>query len=212
MRHVCFLSFCLLCLNAPAMADTYDQERAMYERSPTRCVEKTKQSAAEHGLRRYHDWKQAVDSGITPPEGAFGEAGQAFEYLYKQVGCRDALMVYRYGNLLRHNKDYDTAIELMQSSLDGVREHYPSLEATVEGALGRACVAAGLRHDAIEHYRRVLMLDPDDAGVHLNLANQLYHDGQLQLARRYTERAIALPLSDYGRSVADDLLAKTGSD
>ena len=185
------------------------REFISYLRSPTVCKGGEQEQAAQVAIGRWHEWKYATDYGQEPPGKAFGDAGQAFAYLYNELQCRDGLMMYRYGNMLRHNESYESAISVMEASLPGIREHYPGVEKTVESSLGQACVAAGRHDDAIEHYRRVLQLDPQDAGNRLNLANQLFHQGDTAGAREQAEKALELPLSEYGQTVAVDLIKKT---
>ena len=97
----------------------------------------------------------------------------------------------------------------MEASLPGIRENYPGVEKTVESSLGQACVSAGRHDDAIAHYRRVLQLDPQNAGNRLNLANQLFHQGDKAGAREHAEKALEFPLSEHGQRVAVELIQKT---
>jgi len=201
-----------------AVAAGIDEGLSEYQRyltSETRCSGEEAELAAKVGFSRYHDWKSHRDRGVAAPLNSFAESGQAFEYLYKELTCRDPLVAYRYGNLLRHNKKLESAVEIMESSLPGIRDHYPDLEWVVSGSLGQAYVPLGKQDEAIAHYFNVVRLNPRDAGTRLNLAHQLYYRGDYADSRRHVEKARALNLSQYGEEVADSLLTKlddTGGD
>lgn len=184
-------------------------EYLAYLRSPSRCKGGEADHAAQAGIGRWHEWKYAIDHGQEPPAKAFADAGLAFAHLYNELRCRDGLMVYRYGNLLRLNESYESGIRILESSLERIRANYPGLEKTVESTLGQACVAAGRHDDAIKHYRRVLELDLHDGGARLDLANQLFHQGDKAGAREQAEKALEEPLSEHGQQIAVELIKKT---
>ena len=187
-------SLLALLMSVPAAAQddlrtVASQEFLIYLRSPSMCKGEEAERAAQIAIGRWHEWKFATDRSQEPPAKAFADAGQAFAHLYNELRCRDGLMMYRYGNLLRLNESFESAIRIMEASIPGIREHYPGGEKTVESSLGQACVSAGRHDDAIAHYRRVLQLDPQDAGNRFNLANQLFHKGDLVGAREQGVRS-----------------------
>ena len=159
-------------------------------------------------FKKYHAWKQARDHGRKAPKGAFRDAGQAFEYLVRS-GCTDGLVLYRYGNLLRHDRRCDEAIRIIRQSLFDLSENYPSYLATAYHVLGYCSTKSEHYDDAIKYYRLAIQHDPDDVDSRINLATRLYWNKQYDPASEaanYVLQARTPKVSRWGLGQCHNLL------
>lgn len=187
---------------------TPQAEWTAYLKSPTKCKGAYADDAMKVALSSFNEWRQAYNSHKTPPANAFRDAGQSLKYLYSDLQCRDGLVAYRYGNILRLNNKPADGIRVMKSALQDIQKYYPGHLRFTLSSLGQASVTLGLAEDAITYYKAVLQVAPSDSNSRLNLANQLFYQKRYLEAREEIAMAQKYGLSDYGKEVAQKLLNK----
>ena len=177
-------------------------EYALYRQAGARCGPALDEPVRV-GFERWAAWSNSKEKG------AFRDAGMTFEHLYKS-GCRDGLVVYRYGNLMRLKDRCEQAIAMIGSSLPDLEAQYGDRELNYAHAgIAQCSTSLGRHDDAIRHYRMALEHDANDVNSMLNLATRYYWKKDCGNATAMIARAEAnRNLNSYGRKVADDLRTK----
>ncbi|GEM_PF-2417993 len=183
-------------------------EFELYTSAGARCSAEHGQQAAKVAFEKYQVWKRARDQGRKAPPGAFRDAGQAFDYLVRS-GCKDGLVLYRYGNLLRHKRQYDKAIKVIEQSLPDLSENYSSHLSSAYYVLGYCSTKTEHYDDAIKYYRLSIQHDPEEVDSRINLATRLYWKGrhdQAAEAANYVLQSKTLKVSRWGLGQCHNLL------
>jgi len=139
-------------------------------------------------------------------------SANAFKYAYNK-GCRDGLLVYRYGNVERLLKHAKKSISLLKSALPDLKQNYTNrLVNNAYFGLGDSYTQIGNHQAAANNYRQALAYKPDDVEAMLNLAHNLILVGKPGQAKKWIMKAkISGHLSPYGHKVAQTLLKKINS-
>lgn len=173
----CLIVMILLCSGVQARGE-YD----LYLKAGARCKGPHAEQAARVAFEKYAQWKEAYDQRLkSPPGGAFQDAAQAFEYLVKN-GCNDGLILYRFGNILRHNNKCEEAIKYIKMGIDDLQEHYPNYMNPAYFALAYCSTNLGKYDDSIRYYNEAIKHDPNDVNSRINLCRRYYWDGQKEKA------------------------------
>jgi len=189
-----------------------NNEYALYQEQGSRCGE-TNDYIVKEALENYDQWKKARDNGYQAPPNTFRTAGQQFEYLQKN-GCRDGLILYRFGNILRHNHKYDRAISILLTSIDDLKVNYPSYVSWAYYSLGMCSTSIKQFDNAIKYYRQAINHDPNDIDSHINLAHRLYYKEDFTEALEqcnYILKNFSGSISSYGKNICKDIIRKIES-
>ena len=193
-----FLLVILTCSTGQAN-DEYD----LYLKAGARCKGTHAVQAAKVAFEKYAQWKEARDKGGDPPPGAFQDAGQAFGYLVKN-GCKDGLILYRYGNMLRHHHECEKAIANIKRSIEDVEKHYPTYMNFVYFAMAYCSTNLRRYEDAIRYYKQAIEYDPRDVNSRINLCRRYYWNGQRREAyeaAKYVLEKLGDQTSPYGKGI-----------
>jgi len=190
-----------------------NNEYALYKNQGSRCTS-TEQGIVLQAFNNYNQWKNARDTGRKSPKGLFKTIGQQFSYIYNN-GCNDGLIIYRYGNLLRHNKMCNKAIPLIKESLDDLKNNYPSYLSTAYYVLG-FCTANLERYaDSIKFYEKSIQFDPNNVDSNINLAYRYYWGGQKNNAQKrchYVLNTLSTKTSQNGKNKCIKLIEMIKTD
>jgi tetratricopeptide (TPR) repeat protein len=198
-----FIALLLFCSGDHARGE-YD----LYLKAGARCKGAHAKRAARVAFEKYANWKEAYDEGLDPPPRAFQDAGQAFQYLVKN-GCKDGLILYRYGNLLRHNKKCKKAIEYITMGIDDLRENYPGYMNPAYYAMAYCSTNLGNYDDSIRYYNEAIKHDPNDVNSRINLCRRYYWAGQKEKAYEaatYVLEKMKDQTSSFGKGICFNTL------
>ncbi len=207
MKSRLFISLVLMLLvkvSVAAPSKNASQEIKAYMNSPTKCSVKHGDKAAKVAFERYHDWSRADALRIKPPKNAFRDAGQAFEYLYKS-GCKDALIIYRFANILRLKKRYSESLDMMKSGLLGMQQNYPQYLTRQYVFMADAAEKMGDFKQAVNYYEKALKEKNNDSSFHINYANALSRAGMFKQSEEHIKKALVLGVSQYGKGVINNI-------
>lgn len=186
-----------------------NSEYSLYQSQGSRCGEKNDYIVKE-ALRNYEQWKTARENGYKAPPKTFRTAGQQFEYLYKN-GCDDGLVLYRYGNMMRHNKKCNISISILLESIKDLKINYPSYMSSAYYVLGMCSTTMEKYDDSIEYYRKAIQYNPDEVDSHINLAHRLYYKGSINEALEkcnYVLHNLSELTSQYGKNRCKGIIDK----
>lgn len=189
-----------------------NDEYSLYQNQGSRCGEKNDYIVKE-ALQNYDQWKTARENGYKAPPKTFRTAGQQFEYLYKN-DCDDGLVLYRYGNMMRHNKKCIKSISILLESIKDLKTNYPSYISTAYYALGMCSTTMEKYDDSIKYYRKAIQYNPDDVNSHINLAHRLYYKGSVEESLEqcnYVLHNLSELTSQYGKNICKGIIDKIKS-
>ncbi|MDT0498681.1 hypothetical protein RM530_15130 [Algiphilus sp. W345] len=186
-------------LTVPSLAS----ERILYARFDP-CEGAHAAQAVEVGFTHFHVWHDAVELGLKPPKHAFRDAGEAFRYLYEQLGCRNPMVVYAHARVLRIRQDWDALIPVIHPVYADMEAALPERASYVAYTMGASTKDP---QEAIRHYRRALDYREDDNDSRVNLVSRLVSVGEYAEACTHILRAWDYPLSSYGWGTLNGLNA-----
>lgn len=124
-------------------------------------------------------------------------------------GCRDPLLLFRYGIYLESKGKYNDAAELLLETADGVKKRYPShpLNKSIYKHTGRTLYHVGRYSEALTQLTEALKIQNDDFMLLFMSGQILHHLGELQKARFILEKAaLSPPPMDMAASTVKPLL------
>ena len=189
-----------------------NDEYFLYQAQGSRCGKKNDYIVKE-AFQNYNQWKTARDSGYKAPKNTFRTAGQQFEYLYKN-GCDDGLVLYRYGNMMRHNNQCKEAISMLLKSIDDLKTHYSSYVSWAYYSLGMCSTTMKRYDDSIEYYKQSIQHDPNDVDSRINLAHRLYWKGTFDESLKqcnYVLEHLSGITSSYGKKQCKEIIDRIES-
>lgn len=208
--QISILSFCVLAFatsNAYAAFPglTLEHELALYKHSAVQCKGQYADRAVHVAFTKYYAWKTHGASD----QHTFRDAAEAFEYLYKDLGCRNPLIVYRYANMLRHVDRWRKTIEVMRPYLKELAQLSVPHYAWGMFIIGLSYNSLGKPRKAIRYYHALVKMAPKWVSPRLNMVANLNKTGHHQAAMHQARRALhSQYISAYGRSVARGIIEK----
>ncbi|MBU8910650.1 MAG: hypothetical protein KOO65_05220 [Desulfobacterales bacterium] len=184
-----------------------NDEYSLYQNQGSRCGEKNDYIVKE-AFQNYNKWKTARDNGYQAPKNTFRTAGQQFEYLYKN-GCDDGLILYRYGNMMRHNNKCNESILILLESIKDLKINYPSYVSWAYYSLGMCSTTIKKYDDSIKYYKQSIQYNPDDVDSRINLAHRLYWKGALDESLKqcnYVLHHLSGITSSYGKKKCKEII------
>ena len=184
-----------------------NDEYSLYQNQGSRCGEKNDYIVKE-AFQNYDQWKTARDNGYKAPPNTFRTAGQQFEYLYKN-DCDDGLILYRYGNMMRHNNKCNKSISILVESIKDLKTNYPSYISSAYYVLGMCSTSMEKYDDSIGYYKKAIQYNSDDVDSHINLAHRLYYKGSIDESLKqcnYVLHNLSESTSQHGKKICKNII------